>query len=131
MNNDARLNNLIYRTNNIVPYTPKILKADEYIKSKLFIITNGINIYGDSKNVSIFADETVLPGTTGPILHFYGNVFLSLEIVNNECHSMGIAFSPKTVIDVSGNKLILCVYVYVYVYDWIKHKKLSLDQTCG
>jgi len=72
MNNDARLNNLIYRTNNIVPYTPKILKADEYIKSKLFIITNGINIYGDSKNVSIFADETVLPGTTGPILHFYG-----------------------------------------------------------
>ena len=68
MNNN--LNNLINKTKNITPYTNNIITANKYVKTEKIIADSGINIYGNSSNITLYADNTVKK--VGPILQFYG-----------------------------------------------------------
>lgn len=72
MNNN--LNNLINKTKNITPYTNNIITANKYVKTEKIIADSGINIYGNSSNITLYADNTVK--TVGPILQFMAMVQL-------------------------------------------------------
>ena len=81
---DSRLNNLVYKSKNIVPYTAKILKADDFVTSDMLISNNGLNVHGNNRNIAFFADTSVEIGGTGPILQLYGK--------GSEGASVGINF---------------------------------------
>ena len=68
----SNTNNLLSNAKATVPYTIQSITADDFIKTNNLIIKAGINIDGNSKNITIRPDLTVKPGTTGPILHIFG-----------------------------------------------------------
>ena len=68
----TNLNNLVNKSKNIIPYTNKIITADNYLKTEKLIADDGCIIYGNSSNIVVYPTKNVSSGRTGPIIQLYG-----------------------------------------------------------